>query len=364
MYDSFTCEFLENVISSDEEDTDSSVEEREQRASVKCGGSHRDNNGARHPVSILKNGSPDAFFWESIPMKDSRASTGAEDRIVADRAKDPTPLYNAIEAQNWNGVDCFLRTGRWMRTLLPYSSVSLQVRTWVTKTDYEGAIKWRRLPLHAAILFLAPVHIVAMLVTIYPESVKCTDCAGRLPVHSAFGAGASDEVVALLIETFPSGLHVRDLRGHLPVECANPESKKERDYICQSIARAAREEAIADIGKGCANFIWKTGKELSLAGLSRMLENKKLPEIIYELLKDRKKLQELLVKRDSHEKLIAEPEGVAGLERSTLPVTKIAETISPRPEVEPTSTPVHRRNPALSLGCAFSPFQRRKLYDL
>jgi hypothetical protein len=362
MYNSLSCEFLENVISSDEEDTDSSVEEREQQSPLKPrANSH--NNGVRHPVSILKNGSPDEYFWESIPMKDSRGLTGAEDRIVADRAKDPTPLYKAIVSQNWNGLHCFLRTGRWMRTLLPYSSVSLQVRTWVTRTDYEGAVKWRRLPLHAAVLFLAPVHIIAMLVSIYPESVKCADNTGRLPVHSAFGAGASDEVVALLIETFPSGLHVRDLCGHLPVECSNPESKKERDYICQSIARAAREEAIADIGKGCADFIWKTGKELSLAGLSSSIENKKLPEIIYELLKDRKKLQELLAKHDNHEKVIAEPEGAAGLERSTLPVAKISEWI-PRPEVEPPSTPVHRRNPALSLGCAFSPFQRRKLYDL
>lgn len=100
-----------------------------------------------------------------------------------------TPLFEALEENDWSSVLFFLRTGKFFSrshfTRLNMDSPAVQVRTWVHSRDEYGEILWRQLPLHAAICLSAPLRVIHRLVELYPEAIFCRDCYDNLPFDLA-----------------------------------------------------------------------------------------------------------------------------------------------------------------------------------
>jgi len=167
--------------------------------------------------------------------------------------ENPTELYKAIEAKQWDAVRCFLLTGKWKSTTTPSQEAtssqtpSTQVCTWVTKyevsldgTGHEG--KWTMLPIHAAFLYRAPDDVIRLLLKTCPGSAKCADDQRWLPLHFAFKHNASDTSIGLLLDQYPGALAVRSFQEETPVDCALVGSPTQRSKIIQTIVDKHKSE--------------------------------------------------------------------------------------------------------------------------
>lgn len=122
-----------------------------------------------------------------------------------------TYLYQAIEDKAFMAAIDFLESGK--------PEVAIEVQTWVTR--YEKAvpnkIRWSQLPLHAALVFKAPLKVIQLLVKHYPKAIRCTDDQSMLPLHLAFRHGASDNTLHMLLKEFPQAINARDYKGRDPL---------------------------------------------------------------------------------------------------------------------------------------------------
>lgn len=162
-----------------------------------------------------------------------------ETSLECDYDKSVTNLYDAIEKRNWNSVMTFLDTKRWSVLSLATDILTpdSQTRTWVTRFDHTGKIRWSQLPIHAAIIFKAPLKVVKGLIDSYPLSVRCTDDQGMLPLHLAFRVGAKDEIVNILIRCFPDGLLAKNQYGRLPYTIDGREVRKDFSQTIQQVVK-------------------------------------------------------------------------------------------------------------------------------
>jgi len=216
---------------------------------------------------------------------------GATDLPVCDYDENPTPLYKAMERQQWGAVSKFLKTGVWPGDFFSDRITPReQARTWTHRYDngchevrddiigagYAGDnmstyhsvatgqrsvkgdrsttgkryLRWRQLPLHSSLIFMAPPVVVKQLIEVFPYALRCPDDKGMLPLHLAFRQGVPDDILTVLLRLFPNGVHVRDGKGRLPVECVqvdilNSETSAQqpvRGMIIQSIMQQSKEK--------------------------------------------------------------------------------------------------------------------------
>uniref|UniRef100_A0A7S1DBZ3 Uncharacterized protein n=1 Tax=Cyclophora tenuis TaxID=216820 RepID=A0A7S1DBZ3_CYCTE len=125
-----------------------------------------------------------------------------------------TYLYQAIEDKAFMAAIDFLESGK--------PEVATEVRTWVTRYEkaVPGKIRWSQLPLHAALVFKAPIKVIQLLVKQFPKAVRCTNDQSMLPLHLAFRHGASDNTLHLLMKEFPEAINAKDYRGRDPLAYA------------------------------------------------------------------------------------------------------------------------------------------------
>ena len=138
-----------------------------------------------------------------------------------------TPLFKAIEGEEWDSVVTFLETGSWgwkwsslcaQLYQIEENSAAAQVRTWVA-IPVEGKGEINRLPLHAAIVRGAPIRVLDLLVRSYAKSVKNPDSEGNYPLHLAFQTAATLDTLVLLTKAFPEAVHIKNGDEKLPFEC-------------------------------------------------------------------------------------------------------------------------------------------------
>ena len=125
------------------------------------------------------------------------------------------------------------------------AELKVQARTWIVRREKNGVLKWRMLPLHAALAFNAPFEVVLRLYHLYPGAVRCRNYAGMLPLHHTFKYGNEDKVLELLLDVFPEALTVRDDKGRLPLECTPQDGSdnERRSRILQLFANFQVEVA-------------------------------------------------------------------------------------------------------------------------
>lgn len=138
-----------------------------------------------------------------------------------DYDKDPTPLYKAMERQQWSKVCGILKD----------KSVNIeQANTWTFRKEANSdKIRWRMTALHSAIVLKAPLNCIKSLLRLSPQSASCKDDQGMLPIHLAFRNDASDEIMYELLVVYPLGIDIKDNKGRLPLSCGisqNPDSHR------------------------------------------------------------------------------------------------------------------------------------------
>jgi hypothetical protein len=160
-----------------------------------------------HPVG----GHVQTFHHERRgPLNQQYSSTSQRqiDDLVCDYDHNVTPLYELLESSQWDQA-------RLKSRIHPE-----QVQTWIVRRDEQQQIKWKLLPLHAAVIFQAPIIVVEALFQEYPDAVAQRDDQGMLPLHLAFRHSMDDAVLEFLLLQYSKAVSVQDRRGRIPLDHA------------------------------------------------------------------------------------------------------------------------------------------------
>jgi hypothetical protein len=118
-----------------------------------------------------------------------------------------TMLYELLESSCWEKARSRCR------------SHPTEVRTWIVRKDKSLRVRWKLLPLHAAIIFQSPNFVVSALLERYPGAASRKDDQGMLPLHLAFRHKQEDEdLLELLLVQYPKAVMIKDRRDRVPLE--------------------------------------------------------------------------------------------------------------------------------------------------
>jgi hypothetical protein len=118
-----------------------------------------------------------------------------------------TMLYELLESSCWEKARSRCR------------SHPAEVRTWIVRKDKSLRVRWKLLPLHAAIIFQSPNFVVSALLERYPGAASRKDDQGMLPLHLAFRHKQEDEdLLELLLVQYPKAVMIKDRRDRVPLE--------------------------------------------------------------------------------------------------------------------------------------------------
>ena len=154
-----------------------------------------------------------------------------------DYDKNPTDLFQALEAREFLYVNSMFK-----QSSLQFTK---ECKTWVVaRGQQQEQLRFRALPLHAALVFGAPDELVMKILNAYPLATRGRDVKGRLPIHLAMEHNASEEVVALIIEAFPKGMLAIDKKKMAPLDYINGNMGRVhmKKYLPLIIAAKVEEE--------------------------------------------------------------------------------------------------------------------------
>jgi hypothetical protein len=137
-------------------------------------------------------------------------------KLECDYDMNPTVLYQAIEAKQWEyAVSLFKPRPSSSKAV----SCAAESATWVVRKETNGKLRWRLLPLHAGVIFGAPLALIELLRAEYPAASQCKDDQGMLPLHLAFRNESSFEIIEELLTAHPQAIFVKDRKGRTPLNC-------------------------------------------------------------------------------------------------------------------------------------------------
>lgn len=145
--------------------------------------------------------------------------------LECDFEKDPTNLYLLIQQQDWHGVE------------YQASHFPEEVKTFVYRRDHDGALKWRLLPIHCAILHDAPFTTLDALIKSYKQGAAAQDDHGMLPIHLGIKKHVPPETINLLLAAHPQSIDSVNYNGLTPYEMADKSSSPHRSYYKRALTR-------------------------------------------------------------------------------------------------------------------------------
>lgn len=133
-----------------------------------------------------------------------------------DYDKNPTDLFQALEARQFPyAEEMFKQVNK---------QFTKECKTWVVargQKKKDSHLRFRALPLHAALVFGAPDDMIMKILKAYPKATRGRDVKGRLPIHLAMEHNASESIVASLLEVFPKGFFAQDKKDMTPLDYVN-----------------------------------------------------------------------------------------------------------------------------------------------
>ena len=137
-------------------------------------------------------------------------------KLECDYDMNPTVLYQAIEAKQWEYAVSLFKPRPSSNNAV---SCAAEAATWVVRKETNGKLRWRLLPLHAGVIFGAPLALIELLLAEYPAASQCKDDQGMLPLHLAFRNESSFEIIEELLTAHPQAIFVKDRKGRTPLNC-------------------------------------------------------------------------------------------------------------------------------------------------
>ena len=146
-------------------------------------------------------------------------------KFECDYDKNPTKIFLSLQKKEW---DASIRRAE---------EDTVEARTWVSRREAQGNLRWRLLPLHAAIIFKAPENVVEALLAAFPKGAQSKDDQGMLPLHLAFRHGSTEATVNLLLVAFPQSVSVEDRKGRIPLVLAQAAASANREAFVRALER-------------------------------------------------------------------------------------------------------------------------------
>ena len=159
----------------------------------------------------------------------------------------PTPLYLSIQSNDWSEV------------ITRASTHPTEVLTFVSRYEVDDTtLRWKILPIHAAIIFNAPYQVVEALINV-DNGIMCVkekDDQGKLPLHLCLRTNqkkrSDDErknnvkVVRLLLDVYPESVSVLDGKGRTPLMLVDKLPVEEREDYIRLFDNVEKNEKMAE----------------------------------------------------------------------------------------------------------------------
>lgn len=187
-------------------------------------------------LSVENNGE-DEEEKEEEKGKDDK-SKGSDQKIeLEDRDfdKNPTVLYALVQKKLWK------------ETMARAKKSPGEARAFICRREKDGRVRWRLLPLHAAIVFKAPEEVVETLLTAFPKAAEAKDDQGMLPLHLAFRNGASEAAVNLLLLAYPQSVDIPDRKGRVPLTLAKAASSPNCEVYIKALEKGPSHYAVTSL---------------------------------------------------------------------------------------------------------------------
>lgn len=139
--------------------------------------------------------------------------------------KNPTVLYALVQKKLWKEATARAKSN------------PKEARAFISRREKDGRIRWRLLPLHAAIVFKAPEEVIEVLLISYPKAAEEKDDQGMLPLHLAFRNSASAEAINLLLLAYPDSVDIPDRKGRVPLTLAKAAASPNRELYIKALEK-------------------------------------------------------------------------------------------------------------------------------
>ena len=183
------------------------ISSKEPRKAVRFEIPESESGSLRGAATQSSNSSENDTPFQTLDSFELSNGQGPKD-IVCDYDKNVTTLYKLLETSDWDAILTRLQTD------------PIEARTWVVRYQRNSErVRWRLLPLHAAVIFASPCFVVSALLEKYPAAASSTDDQGMLALHLAFRHHKDDEsLIEELLDRFPEGVKVKDYKGRVPLD--------------------------------------------------------------------------------------------------------------------------------------------------
>jgi len=221
-------------------------------------------------------------FEENESVKEEKIEV--EDR---DFDKNPTVLYALVQKKLWK------------ETIARAEKNPGEARVFICRREKDGRVRWRLLPLHAAIVFKAPEDVVETLLTAFPKAAEAKDDQGMLPLHLAFRNGASESAVNLLLLAYPQSVDIPDRKGRVPLTLAKAATSPNKEIFIKALEKGPSHYAISALACARARIMAEQNAILEAKLLqARASQQCTLSEIKAEAETKQQEIQEKLVEKE------------------------------------------------------------------
>lgn len=166
---------------------------------------------------------------EETKEKEEKPKSETEEREFD---KNPTVLYALVQKKLWKEAAARAK------------SYPREARAFICRREKDGKVRWRLLPIHAAIVFKAPEEVVEALLSAFPKGSQEKDDQGMLPLHLGFRNGASEEIVNLLLMAFPESVDSPDRKGRVPLTLAKAAASPRREIYIDALEKGPSHYAV------------------------------------------------------------------------------------------------------------------------
>lgn len=142
----------------------------------------------------------------------------------------PTELYAQIQLK------------RWAWALSSLQKNPKQAKIWIHRLSDDGkTVRWRILPLHAALILKAPDNVIEALLRANRFAAKAKDDQGSLPLHIVCKVGASKKVAEMLVAVYAQAVIERDGLGRYPAALLDVFAPVQKQQIFAAIDKQLSE---------------------------------------------------------------------------------------------------------------------------
>jgi predicted nucleic acid-binding Zn-ribbon protein len=198
----------------------------------------------------------DANMLEKVSLKGADDTKEVEMLLDDDAATQQSEMTNhvlsAVKLPNeldfdTNPTELFLCLQRkdWTSALVRTKNAPEEACIWISrKEDDDESVRWRLLPIHAAIIFGAPANVTDAVLECFTLGARARDDQGMLPLHLVFRQGGQQEIVNMLLRAFPDGVEVENSKGRTPMDIAKASSSPQRDAYVEALSNSALDERV------------------------------------------------------------------------------------------------------------------------